>query len=219
MKTRTVRSFAGSLDHRLETLEARTVLSAEAAAPAAPSFSNTQVLVADEAFLSAASDPAGDASAPSADNDADMYDFGGARGARAPAASHAASAVNLDDGAVDQMGNRPFPRTSPPADAAAGIPIQWAAPADYSPMPAEVGPQADSPETPAIENDAPAPVANAPETPATVAADQTPVIIATANAAPADTAFVWIESTDSWLLTTKAKAAEQVVIQSTFVAH
>ncbi|HMN42349.1 MAG TPA: hypothetical protein PKE29_16010 [Phycisphaerales bacterium] len=117
------------------------------------------------------------------------------------------------------MGNRPFPRPTPPADAAAGIPIQWAAPADYSPMPAEFGPQADSPETPAIENDAPAPVANAPETPATVAADQTPVIIATANAAPADTAFVWIESTDSWLLTTKAKAAEQVVIQSTFVAH
>ncbi len=45
------------------------------------------------------------------------------------------------------------------------------------------------------------------------------IAIAPANAAPADTAFVWIESTDSWLLTTKAKAAEQVVIQSTFVAH
>jgi hypothetical protein len=62
---------------------------------------------------------------------------------------------------------------------------------------------------------------NAPETPAaseTGSADQTPVLIATGGAPAADTTFVWIESSDSWMLTTKAKAAELVVIQNTFVS-
>ncbi len=147
-----------------------------------------------------------------------MYDFGSAWGAQAPAAAQAASSVDLDNGAVDQTGDRPA-WTITPADTRRGHPTQWAAPAEYTPMPAEFGPQADAPATPSTTIAAPAPIANAPETPVTNAADQTPVVFATGGAPAAETSFVWIESSDSWLLTTKAKAAEQVVIQSTFVGN
>jgi hypothetical protein len=216
MKTRTTRRIAAAFDHRLESLEGRMVLSAEAGAapaPAAPSTSDHQVLVADEAFLSAGSDQ----SAPAANstNDADMYDLGGAWGSKAAAAQ--TTSTNFDDGAVDQMGDRP--RAINPADLTTNVLPTYGNPAEYAPIPAgwELAPEADAPATPSAITSTPAPIVNAPETPA-LAADQTPVVIATTNAAAADTSFVWIESSDSWLLTTKAKAAELVVIQNTFVS-
>jgi hypothetical protein len=205
---------ATQIDHRLETLESRSLLSAgvndqmpDAAGQPA------DVVVADEGFLNGASDSSAqpDNSAGVDLGDAAMYDFGSAAGADQTPATY----VDLGGWAVDQDPGHPMMGRTP-ADVAGVVVQNFGHAADYAGQ------------TPVItQNDAPV---GADEPMATEAADasgaglaagesptQSPLAITVADPS-GEPGIVWLEVSDAGLKTAKLGAiAEQVVIASTFV--
>ena len=211
-----------SFDHRLESLEGRSLLSgapADAGGGAAPSH-EAAVVVADAGFLNAASD-ASDAKKDTTTDDSAMLDFGGAWGTQA-AGQQVQQQVDLSGWAVDQDPGGSMPRITP-ADVSTVVRANFghaaaftgAAPViTFNSDPVVVdGPAADAP--------ADAPIVNAPVT-EVVAPPQPPLpaapIAIAASASPAGIEWIEIPGTTS-RTAHGASIAEQVVIASTFVAH
>lgn len=207
-----MKNFNGSYDHRLETLEGRSLLSA---APDAglPVISHEQVVVADSAFLNVSSDPATPETATSV-NDADMYDFGGAWGTQALGIHE--QAVDLDNGAIDQDPGGSMRRITP-ADLSTVVPVTYGRAAEYQGGGAIITSNldpvaADSPEAEGLE---PAPIV-------TVPTEQPPVVVAAPEAlsvAPVGGGFTitWLEIPGQTKKADANDAAQEVVIVSTFL--
>lgn len=207
-----MKNFNGSYDHRLETLEGRSLLSA-APDVGLGAAAHEQVVVADASFLNASSDPAAPETAASV-NDADMYDFGGAWGTQALGTEVHVN-VDLDGGAVDQDPGGSVRRITP-ADLMGVVTQTYGRAAEYQggevvitsntdPVAAD-GPEAD-------ENE-PAPIVTAPT-------EQTPVVIAAPEAisaaASGGSSIVWLEVPGAEKKTSGVVVTENVVIVSTFL--
>ncbi len=209
-----MKNFHGTFDHRLETLESRSLLSA---APDAMLGAPTheQVVVADATFLNASSDPAAPETA-AATNDADVYDFGGGWGTQA-LGNEVHANVDLDGGAVDQEpgGSMRYPMLTDVSNAA---PKTYGRAADYQGgevvITSNMDPvAADSPEA---EVNEPAPIA-------TVPAEQTPVVVTAPEAisvavSTGSSSIVWLDAHGVAKKVDGASATENVVIASSFLS-
>ena len=208
-----MKNFNGSFDHRLETLEARSLLSAAPDAMlGAPA--HEQVVVADASFLNASSDPAAPETA-AATNDADVYDFGGAWGTQALGSEVHANA-DLDGGAVDQEPGGSM-RHLTPASLSSVAPKTYGRAAEYQGgevvITSNMDPvAADSPEA---EVNEPAPIV-------TVPAEQTPVVVAAPEAisvaaSTGSSSIVWLDAHGTAKKTDGVVVTDNVVIVSSFL--
>jgi hypothetical protein len=215
-----MKNLTGWYDHRLESLEGRSMLSGSPIqAPAAPAHEAAAV-VADAGFLNAASD-ASAAQTKASTNDADMYDFGGAWGTQALGMQVRSMNVDLDNGAVDQEPGGPSRRVTP-ADLSTLVPATYARAADYNGAAPVITANMDpvAADSPVAEEPEAAPVVTAPVVtpPAPVAQPQAPQAIALA-APTGDVQISWLDVSGG----AKKKAdgvgpVDQVVIASTFIA-
>ncbi len=215
-----------SFDHRLESLEGRSLLSAGASdAAAAPAPAHEVVaIVADAGFLNAASDASDPKGHAQTTGDAEMYDFGGAWGTQA-AGQQVQAPIDLGGGAVDQDPGGSMPRTAPSdlstvvqADFGHAAPYNGAVPViTYNTDPVMVdGPAIDAP----VDAPVNAPVVNAPM--AEVAAPVQPAapIAVVPPVSVSVTAMEWIEIPGMKSKTVPGSTiVDQVVIASTFVSH
>lgn len=206
-----MKNFNGSQDHRLETLEGRSLLSGvlEAGPDGA---THEHVIVADTDFLNAPSDPATPETA-GATYDADAYDFGGAWGTQAMGIQE--HAVDLDNGAVDQEPGGPTRRITP-ADLSTLVPPTYGRAAEYDGGEAVITSSLDpvAADAPVVEAPEDVPAVTVPvQPPAVVSAPEAITVAATSGGST----IVWLELPGAAKKTDGSVVADSVVIVSTFI--
>lgn len=207
-----MKNFNGSYDHRLETLEGRSLLSAAPDAGLSV-ISHEQVVVADASFLNASSYPA-IAETAASNSDADMYDFGGAWGTQALGMQVQAN-VDLDGGAIDQDPGGSVRRITP-ADLLGVVTQTYGRAAEYQGGEVVITSNTDpvAADSPEAEENSPAPIM-------TVPTEQTPDVSAAPEAisiaSSGGSSIVWLEVPGAEKKADGVVVTDNVVIVSTFL--